>query len=125
MQWVHVDDVARAFMLAADREVAVGRAYTLGDDPPMTLLEYLETLARVAGKPLHPVLFEDGLRETFEWYGEQRPEPDGSPGRTGSWPGRERRGRRSVRRVRSLRSVRRRRPRASYADAANALTLST
>ena len=55
MQWVHVDDVARTLMRAAERDVADGRAYNLGEYPPMTQLEYLEALARAADRPLDTV----------------------------------------------------------------------
>lgn len=48
MQWVHVDDVARAAILAGAREESNGRAYNLGC-PPVTQLEFVHTLARAAG----------------------------------------------------------------------------
>jgi 2'-hydroxyisoflavone reductase len=122
MQWVHVDDVARALILAGDAEAAEGRAYNLGD-PPVTQVEFVQALARAAGRPLRPafiprkvieeaggglmappfyfgvyldvppivaridrvrrelgldpVPFDQGLRETFEWYqGQEWPESD-------------------------------------------------
>ena len=50
MQWVHVRDVARAAMRAADEPGAIGRAYNLGGYPPVTQIEYLQLLATVAGK---------------------------------------------------------------------------
>ncbi|MBK6489039.1 MAG: NAD-dependent epimerase/dehydratase family protein [Gemmatimonadetes bacterium] len=50
MQWVHAHDVARAAVLAADREVANGRAYNLGNTPPITQAEFVLALARAAGR---------------------------------------------------------------------------
>jgi 2'-hydroxyisoflavone reductase len=50
LQWVHVDDVARAAILAADSKQARGRAYHLGNYPPITQVAFVELLARVAGK---------------------------------------------------------------------------
>lgn len=49
MQWVHVDDVARAAVRAAGAEVANGRAYNLAG-PPLTQLQFVEALARAAGR---------------------------------------------------------------------------
>lgn len=48
MQWAHVTDVARALILAATRGVAVGRAHNMGNDPPVTQVEFVEALARAA-----------------------------------------------------------------------------
>ena len=125
MQWVGVDDVARAAILAADSTTARGQAYNLAGYPPVTQLEYVRTLGRAAGKeprlvpvprevllqaggqvmapPLYfgsyldvpPIVvrndkartdlgleltpLEDGLRDTYRWYREQKhPEPDSS-----------------------------------------------
>jgi nucleoside-diphosphate-sugar epimerase len=50
MQWVHVRDVARAAVRAADDERAIGRAYNLAGYPPITQVEYLQLLAHVAGR---------------------------------------------------------------------------
>jgi len=55
MQWVHVHDVAQAAILAAHNEAAVGHAYNLANYPPVTQVEFVELLARVAGKPAHLV----------------------------------------------------------------------
>ena len=49
MQWVHVRDVARAAMLAADTDKANGRAYNLAGHPPVTQIEYVRLLADIAG----------------------------------------------------------------------------
>jgi 2'-hydroxyisoflavone reductase len=123
MQWVYARDVARAAILAAESEVAVGHAYNLASYPPITQRDFVQLLARVAGReatlvnvprerikelgggllappyyfgsyldiPPITVLpdrahselgldftsFEDGLRETFQWYQQQeRPRPD-------------------------------------------------
>ena len=51
MQWVHVDDVARAAIRAAESDRAIGRAYNLGNYPPISQVDFVELLARVAGKP--------------------------------------------------------------------------
>ena len=55
MQWVHVRDVARAAALAATKDVAIGRAYNLASYPPITQLEFVQLLARVAGREAHLV----------------------------------------------------------------------
>ena len=55
MQWVHVRDVARAAVLAATRDVAVGRAYNLASYPPITQIEFVELLARIAERDAHLV----------------------------------------------------------------------
>ena len=49
MQWVHSVDVARAAMLAAEVDAAVGHAYNLANYPPVTQLEFVSMLARIAG----------------------------------------------------------------------------
>jgi nucleoside-diphosphate-sugar epimerase len=51
MQWVHVDDVARAAILAADHEAPAPRAYNLGN-PPVSQLAFVEALARAADRRL-------------------------------------------------------------------------
>ena len=50
MQWVHAEDVAAAALAASDSEAADGRAYNLAGYPPVTQQEFVELLARVAGK---------------------------------------------------------------------------
>lgn len=50
MQFVHVADVARAAARAAVTDAAVGNAYNLANYPPVTHIEFVELLARVAGK---------------------------------------------------------------------------
>ncbi len=55
MQWVHVRDVARAAVLAATRDIAVGRAYNLAGYPPITQIEFVELLARIADREAHVV----------------------------------------------------------------------
>ena len=118
MQWVHVRDVARAAVLAASSDAAVGRAYNLASYPPIRQLEFVELLARIADREPHlvhvpreqiqqaggalftpPFYFgvyldippitarvdrargelgldftplEEGLRETYTWYRQQR-----------------------------------------------------
>jgi 2'-hydroxyisoflavone reductase len=49
MQWVYSRDVARAAILASEKEVAVGRAYNLANYPPLTQVDFVRLLARVAG----------------------------------------------------------------------------
>ncbi|QJR37260.1 NAD-dependent epimerase/dehydratase family protein [Gemmatimonas groenlandica] len=49
MQWVSAHDVARAAILAATHEAAIGQAYNLGNDPPITQLDFVHLLARAAG----------------------------------------------------------------------------
>lgn len=50
MQWVHARDVARAAVLAADTDRANGHAYNLANYPPVTQVEFVELLARAAGR---------------------------------------------------------------------------
>jgi nucleoside-diphosphate-sugar epimerase len=49
MQWVNSRDVARASILASEKDVAVGHAYNLANDPPLTQVEFVRLLALVAG----------------------------------------------------------------------------
>lgn len=53
MQWVHSHDVARAAVLAANDDAAIGRAYNLASYPPITQIEFVELLARIAGRQAH------------------------------------------------------------------------
>jgi 2'-hydroxyisoflavone reductase len=55
MQWVHVRDVARAAVLAATNDTAVGHAYNLASYPPITQIEFVHLLARIAGREAHLV----------------------------------------------------------------------
>jgi 2'-hydroxyisoflavone reductase len=50
MQWVHAGDVARASILASEKEIAIGHAYNVANYPPITHDDFVRTLARVAGK---------------------------------------------------------------------------
>jgi nucleoside-diphosphate-sugar epimerase len=50
MQWVYSQDVARAAILAAETDIAVGHAYNLASYPAVTQLEFVRLLADVAGK---------------------------------------------------------------------------
>jgi nucleoside-diphosphate-sugar epimerase len=52
MQWVSAHDVARAAILAATHDVAIGQAYNLGSSPPITQLAFVELLARASGHEL-------------------------------------------------------------------------
>ena len=49
MQWVYSRDVARAAILASEKDVAVGHAYNLANYPPVTQVEFVRLLARIAG----------------------------------------------------------------------------
>jgi nucleoside-diphosphate-sugar epimerase len=49
MQWVYSRDVARAAILASETDVAVGHAYNLANYPPITQIDFVRLLARVAG----------------------------------------------------------------------------
>jgi UDP-glucose 4-epimerase len=98
--YVHVADVTRAFLLAADKELA--GTFNIGWGKEVSVLELLEILQRAAGtnvepqlEPLRPgeldrsaidssaagewgwrpeISFEDGVAETFRWYaGRQAP----------------------------------------------------
>ena len=55
MQWVSANDVARAAILAATNDVAVGQAYNLGNYPPITQLDFVHLLARAAGRDAQTV----------------------------------------------------------------------
>lgn len=50
LQWVYSQDVARAAILASEKDVAVGHAYNLANYPPITQIEFVRLLAKVAGK---------------------------------------------------------------------------
>jgi 2'-hydroxyisoflavone reductase len=50
MQWAHSSDVARAAICAAESDLALGHAYNLGNDPPITQVEFVEALGRAAGR---------------------------------------------------------------------------
>lgn len=50
MQWVHVHDVAHGAVLAATTDAALGRAYNLASYPPVTQVEFVRMLAKVAGR---------------------------------------------------------------------------
>jgi nucleoside-diphosphate-sugar epimerase len=68
MQWVHVRDVARAAVRAADEPRALGRAYNLANYPPITQIEYVQQLANVAGTHANIVRIP---REQIEQLGGQ------------------------------------------------------
>lgn len=55
MQWVDVRDVAAAAVKAAGENRAVGRAYNLAGYPPVSQLDYIRLLARVADRPANVV----------------------------------------------------------------------
>ena len=55
MQWVLVQDVARAAVLAASNDVAIGRAYNLAGYPPITQTDFVRLLAKIADREAHLV----------------------------------------------------------------------
>jgi nucleoside-diphosphate-sugar epimerase len=55
MQWVWSEDVARAAILAATHDTAIGQAYNLGNCPPITQLEFVHLLARAADRDVEVV----------------------------------------------------------------------
>jgi 2'-hydroxyisoflavone reductase len=50
MQWAYSVDVARVALAAAGSDRAIGSAYNIAIYPPISQREFVETLARVAGK---------------------------------------------------------------------------
>lgn len=50
MQWVYSHDVARAAVLAAENDVAIGHAYNLATYPPISQVDFVRLLARIAGR---------------------------------------------------------------------------
>jgi UDP-glucose 4-epimerase len=97
--YVHVADVTRAFLLAADRGVA--GTFNIGWGREVSVLELLEVLQRAAGTDVEPrleslrageldrsaidstaaadtlgwkpqIALEDGVAETFRWYASSR-----------------------------------------------------
>jgi nucleoside-diphosphate-sugar epimerase len=50
MQWVSAKDVARTAILAADNDVAAGHAYNLASYPPLTQVEFVQLLAKIADR---------------------------------------------------------------------------
>ena len=50
MRWVYVQDVARAAVVASGNDKAIGRAYNLVGDPPITQRAFVELLGKVAGQ---------------------------------------------------------------------------
>jgi nucleoside-diphosphate-sugar epimerase len=49
MQWVYSQDVVRAAILASEMDVAVGHAFNLAHYPPITHIEFVRLLGRIAG----------------------------------------------------------------------------
>jgi dihydroflavonol-4-reductase len=49
---VHVDDLVRGLVLAADRPQAAGQTYYLTGEPPCTWPELLATLSRILQRPV-------------------------------------------------------------------------
>ena len=50
MQWVYARDVARAAILASEMDAAIGHAYNLANYPPITQIDFVRMLARIAGR---------------------------------------------------------------------------
>ena len=57
MQFVYVDDLVEAALHAAERPRAVGRAYNVADEKPVTQRELVSELARAAGRPEPELVF--------------------------------------------------------------------
>ena len=55
MQFVLADDLARAALLAAETEAAVGRAYNIAHEKAITQRQLVEALAQAAGKTVRVV----------------------------------------------------------------------
>lgn len=72
LQWIHVRDVARAAVRAATEDAALGHAYNLANDPPISQIDYVRLLASIAGRPAHVVSVP---RETIERMGGKLLEP--------------------------------------------------
>ena len=68
MQWIHVRDVARAAVRAAEEPRAIGQAFNLATYPPITQIEYVQLLATIAGKQANMVRIP---REQIERLGGQ------------------------------------------------------
>jgi 2'-hydroxyisoflavone reductase len=49
LQWVYSRDVARAAILASEKDVAICHAYNLASYPPITQVDFVRLLARIAG----------------------------------------------------------------------------
>lgn len=58
--FIHVDDVVAAWMLALDDPAAIGKTYNLGSGVASTVGEVLVALKAAWGNPDYPVFFEDG-----------------------------------------------------------------
>lgn len=56
MQLVYSEDVARASVLASERDVALGRAYNLANYPPIAQADLVRLLAKIAGTTAKLVL---------------------------------------------------------------------
>jgi 2'-hydroxyisoflavone reductase len=51
LQLVNAKDVARASILAGEKDIAIGHAYNLANYPAITQIDFVRLLARAAGKP--------------------------------------------------------------------------
>ena len=71
MQWVYVQDVARAAVIASESDKAIGRAYNLCNYPAITQREFVELLGRVAGRETKvvPVSREELLKRGGQLFG--------------------------------------------------------
>ncbi len=66
MQFVHVDDLARAAILAAESDAAPGRAYNIAQERPLTQEEIVRAMAEAAGRKAELVNVD---RQTIEARG--------------------------------------------------------
>ena len=72
MQWVYVRDVARAAIVASEKDVAIGHAYNLANYPPIRQIDFVRLLARVAGTEANVVSIP---RERLQQLGGQLMQP--------------------------------------------------
>ncbi|MFF4774455.1 NAD-dependent epimerase/dehydratase family protein [Microtetraspora fusca] len=102
MDWVYVDDVAEAFVLAARSERAVGRVFDIGSGTGVAVRDVVERLFAIVGRETPPRFgarpdrvmdveriadvaeaaeiigwrattpLDEGLRRTVEWYASRR-----------------------------------------------------
>ena len=66
MQFVHVEDLARAAILAAESDAAPGRAYNIAHERPLSQQEAVRAMAKAAGREAELVNVD---RETIEARG--------------------------------------------------------
>jgi len=58
IHYVHVDDVARAYLTAAGRKEVLGQIYNIAGDEAITIDGYIDAIARAVGVPARKVYLE-------------------------------------------------------------------